>query len=470
MKIGLQSKLIIIFIITAVVILFLNNILLYWETRRSLENELGMTLMAISSTVASQIDAASIIIQERGDEKTRTYKNNLNKLKNIISHTGVKRIYIFDNQMRNIIDSNEYYDIGEQIFYLIFERTEIDQVFHGKTASSILFKGNDGTYYKTGYAPIFLDKEVIAVVGVEASARFLGSIEDLRRKMIYLAVISMVLAAMVGVFFAQTITRPIRQVVKYAKEIGKGNYRSTIDTSRKDEIGFLSRTMDEMKTNIIKRDSQLKLMLASVAHEIRNPLGGIELFAGLISGGTGEKSEQKQYIQKIINEVRKLKNIINNFLEYAKPASPQKKPCFVSKALEEIKPFIENELVKNNVCMRFSSLDQERETIFDPIHLKQIFTNLIKNSIQAMPDGGTILIEEKCENGEIMLTIADEGEEISDSIKEKIFDPFVTTREKGIGLGLAVVKKLIEDNNGKISLSNDRSSKVKFIITLPISD
>ena len=87
MKIGLQSKLIIIFLITAAVILFLNNILLYWETRRSLESELGMTLMAISSTVASQIDAASIIIQERGDEKTRTYKSILNKehmhLKNV---------------------------------------------------------------------------------------------------------------------------------------------------------------------------------------------------------------------------------------------------------------------------------------------------------------------------------------------------------------------------------------------------
>ena len=119
--------------------------------------------------------------------------------------------------------------------------------------------------------------------------------------------------------------------------------------------------------------------------------------------------------------------------------------------------------------MRFSALDQERETLFDPLHLKQIFTNLIKNSIQAMPDGGTILIEEKCENEGIILTIADEGEQISDAIREKIFDPFITTREKGTGLGLAVVKKLIEDNHGKISLSNDRSSKVKFIITLPIS-
>ena len=109
----------------------------------------------------------------------RTYKNNLNKLSRIISSTGVERIYVFDDQMINIIDSNEYYSIGEHLYNLNFEQTEMARVFRGKTASSVLFEGNDGKLYKTGYAPILYEGEIIGAVGVEASASFLGSIEEL---------------------------------------------------------------------------------------------------------------------------------------------------------------------------------------------------------------------------------------------------------------------------------------------------
>lgn len=469
MKIGLQSKLIITFIFIALVILFLNNLLIYWETRRALENELGLSLRAVAAAAASQIDGAGILTLKKGYENTRTYKNNLNKLKRLTSNTGVKRIYIFNDQMINIIDSNEYYNIGERLYNLKFYQTEISMVFDGKTTSSVLFKGKDEKLYKTGYAPIMFGDKVVAAVGVEASANFLESIEGLKKKMTVLGIICILLAAGAAVFFSRTIVKPLKKLVGYAREIGKGNFYSNIDTSRKDEIGFLSRTMEEMKTNIIKRDTQLKMMLASVAHEIRNPLGGIELFAGLIDNGLTEVDEKKQQVKKIITEVRKLKDIINDFLEYAKPALPDKKSCLVSNILEEIKPFIEKEMLKNNVYLKLYNTSQERYTTFDSSHLRQIFINLIKNSIQAMPNGGTILIEEKCENEKIVLKIADEGEEIPENIKEKIFDPFVTTREKGTGLGLAIVKKLLEVNGGGISLSEDKDEKLKFILTLPLS-
>ena len=470
MKIGLQSKLIIIFIFTTLVILFLYNQLMYWETKQLLENQLGLSLMSIAAAAASQIDGYGILTLRKGDENTRTYKNNLKKLKILTAKTGVKRIYIFDSQMINILDSNEYYNIGERLYNLKFEETEITAVFKGRTTSSFLFEGMDGKLYKSGYAPIMLDDEVVAAVGVDASATFLELIKNLKKKMAVLGIICLLLAAGAAVFFSKTITMPLKKLVGYAREIGKGNFHSTIDTSRKDEIGFLSRTMEEMKKNIIERDNQMKMMLASVAHEIKNPLGGIEIFAGLIDKELSENDEKKLQVRKIISEVRRLKNIINKFLEYAKPVSPDKKPCLVINTIEEIRPFLEDEMSKNNVYLRLIDNQPKHYINVDPSHLSQVFMNLIKNSIQAMPNGGTILIEERSKKGELIVKIVDEGEEIPDNIRKKIFEPFVTTREKGTGLGLAIVKKLIDENGGKISLAEENNKRIKFILTLPLAD
>ena len=141
MKLGLQSKLTVTFIFTTLVILFLYNILMYWETKQTLEDDLGLSLKSIAAAAASQFDGYGILTIKKGDEDTRTYNNNLNKLKILTSKTRVKRIYIFDYQLTNIIDSNEQYSIGERLYNLKFEETEISEVFKGKTTSSFLFKG-----------------------------------------------------------------------------------------------------------------------------------------------------------------------------------------------------------------------------------------------------------------------------------------------------------------------------------------
>ena len=131
----------------------------------------------------------------------------------------------------------------------------------------------------------------------------------------------MIITIAIGFLFARTITKPIHRLVGAADEIGKGNFGKGIRIDTRDELGYLGSAMENMRKGIVERDNQLKMMLAGVAHEIRNPLGGIEIFAGLLAEEL--EGNSKEHTQKIIKEVRNLDGIITQFLEYARPIEPQ---------------------------------------------------------------------------------------------------------------------------------------------------
>ena len=138
--------------------------------------------------------------------------------------------------------------------------------------------------YMTGYAPIFHDGEVVAAVGVEIGAGFVDSIRVFGRSVLIFAGLGALLTVGVAWGLARTLTRPIQRLVEAAREIGRGNMGQEVATASDDEIGYLGETMEEMRRKLVARDAQLRLMLGGVAHEIRNPLGSIELYAGLIAG------------------------------------------------------------------------------------------------------------------------------------------------------------------------------------------
>jgi signal transduction histidine kinase len=299
-------------------------------------------------------------------------------------------------------------------------------------------------------------------LGVEASARTLEAIQTVRRDLLMLGAAVLVGSIILGFLFSNRITHPINRLKEAAQNIARGEYDAPIAITGTDEIGFLGRTLEEMRRAIVQRDVRQKAMLAGVAHEIRNPLGGIELFAGLLASELKNEKGGKE-AQKILHEVQNLKQVVNDFLDYARPHKSKKENCRVKEIFAEAQLLMAHEL---NGCQIQFSEDRANQTAWvDPQHLKQIFLNLMKNSVAALSGSGIIKLETVSSEREVTLRFSDSGPGIPAEIREQIFEPFFTRRAGGTGLGLAIVKSLVEENGGEIRLL--RGEGATFEIRMP---
>lgn len=146
----------------------------------------------------------------------------------------------------------------------------------------MLFEGNDGQLYKTGYAPLLQNGAVVGAVAVEGSAAFFGPLTRLRNAFLSLAALMLALLTAAAVASAAALKRPLDRLVASALRIGRGDLATRVPGEGRWEMGILARELEAMRGALESRDRQLKLMLGGVAHEVKNPLGGMKLFAGLL--------------------------------------------------------------------------------------------------------------------------------------------------------------------------------------------
>ncbi len=460
----IRNRLVVTFVLFVTIFVGSTGWFLYRSAKNSLDEELGGKLVAIAQTVTTQIDGLFVTQLSPGDENTLTYANLFNKLNNVKDATKVKRLYIFDTENQSLVDTDESFAIGTEYVRLKFDRSELESLWDGNSVHTVLFKGDDGFFYKSGYAPIKIDDEVVAAVGVDTSATFMLAIRAFGRNVIIFAIGSVLITVAIGFVFAKTITSPIGKLVKAAEEIGKGNFEHEVKINSKDEIGYLGESMEAMRKGIIERDNRLMMMLAGVAHEIRNPLGGIEIFAGLLEEDL--EGDSKEHVGKIIKEVRNLNEIVTQFLEYARPAEPIRESIQLGSLIDDVNFLLAPEFQSRNVKF-VSDCDFGFKVYVDQKQIKRVFMNVFKNALQVMPSGGDLKL--KCEtNGNFVgISVSNNGPSISKEDIEKIFDPFFTTKEKGVGLGLSIVKKLVDDNDGSISVESHPENTI-FTILLPI--
>jgi signal transduction histidine kinase len=207
--------------------------------------------------------------------------------------------------------------------------------------------------------------------------------------------------------------------------------------------------MERMRVGIHRRDEQLRLMLAQVAHEIRNPLGGLELFAAAAADAK-DPEERLHVLKKVRAEVLALNQIIDDFLVFARPMEPEVEAHDVSypvrEAVELIRPVVESEGGE-------VSLDLPKAPLMahaDPDHVKRLVLNLLRNASQA---GQKVGVRAELLDGEVRISVRDNGPGVDPTVRERIFEPFVTDKAQGAGLGLAIVRRVAEVNGGRVELA-----------------
>jgi len=211
-------------------------------------------------------------------------------------------------------------------------------------------------------------------------------------------------------------------------------------------------------------------MTAGVSHEIRNPLGIIKSSAELLKKKMAKLDTATTIPDIIIEESDRLNNIIKDFLDYARPRNPNLYPCRIEDIIEKnigfLKPVIMEK--KFEIEKRFS--DNIPEIMADSPMLYQAFLNIMLNSFQAMEDGERMIISLFSDNKEVIVLFEDQGKGIQEDDLKKIWNPFFTTKEMGTGLGLGIVKNIIESHGGEIEISNRESTGVQVEILLPAKE
>jgi PAS domain S-box-containing protein len=215
-------------------------------------------------------------------------------------------------------------------------------------------------------------------------------------------------------------------------------------------------------------------MSATVAHEIRNPLGAMGMWAGLLERDFSPNDTRGHTLKKIIEGLSRLNKIVSNLLVYTRPIKAELRKVTLESILEEIVDFIEIEIDRLGQKVTVTKKWDPKGASFvlaDPEKIEQVVMNLCLNAVQAMPDGGNLTVAigpESAKNADhLSFSITDSGVGIDKGDLQKIFAPFYTTKENGTGLGLAIVKKFVEFHSGYIDVDSALNMGTTFKIFLP---
>jgi two-component system sensor histidine kinase FlrB len=271
----------------------------------------------------------------------------------------------------------------------------------------------------------------------------------------------------------------IRRIIKerspgiYENEIDGRIFKITVDVvnfQNKEIYIYIFDDVTNMKNleKEMQRDEKLKLMgemAASIAHEIRNPLGSIELYASILLRAV-ENEKDKNMINSIIKGLKTINNIISNILVFNRDINIDIRRHYVSDIVDDVILYLRHLMIDKKITFK-NNIGDEDIVYCDSEYLKQVIMNLLHNSIESVEEGGNITIYSMEEDIYTKIIVEDNGCGIKKEYFDKLFIPFQTNKPKGTGLGLSIAYKIIKEHGGNIYPESDGSSYTKFTVELP---
>ncbi len=216
------------------------------------------------------------------------------------------------------------------------------------------------------------------------------------------------------------------------------------------------------------RLSALGELSAGMAHEIRNPLGSIKGTAEILRDGVAADDPKLEFAEILIKEVDRLNGVLEDFLRFARPTPVEHGQFLLSEVINDVLDLTRQQAIRNQVEIKVG-LDDDIDIPGQGEQIKQVFLNLVLNALQAMPSSGVLKISSINFEHKVHIQVSDNGPGIALEDRERIFNPFVTTRDSGTGLGLAITQRIVQGHEGHIVLYSIPGQGASFTICLPLS-
>jgi signal transduction histidine kinase len=398
-----------------------------------------------------------IVADEQGDVKDTT-----------IPEYKKKRIYVPETKITQegvgdpVVGHFDYHGGQEKAYYIPFSSTD------GLTYWIIIVANPQSITSKIDEAS-------------ESLARRSSELSNIRL-LITSGLLMMALA--IAVIIGWRFTSPIQELAASARRVAAGDLNFRVSDRRRDEVGQLAATFNEMieglkskreleeRLNQSERSAAIGRLTQSVAHEIRNPLNVINLSIDHVSTkyAPEDESRRKQFtrmLSSIKDEIARLKRLVNDLLNYGRPARLAVETVDMRKLMDETILLIRPQADEQGVAITVDQTSAPAEVRGDRERLKSCLSNIAINALQAMPSGGSLSAQVVRLDGMVEVRISDSGVGISEEALSKIFEPYFSTKQTGFGLGLAVTKTIVEEHRGTIEVESKQGEGTTFKVSLP---
>ena len=307
---------------------------------------------------------------------------------------------------------------------------------------------------------------------------------EFQRRLIYILLIAgvggLVVVYIVSYLIGIQVTKPINRLTEGATEIASGNLEHRVHVQSRDELGQLAAAFNQMRADLkvnleklltTERIAAWKDVARRIAHEIKNPLFPIRISVENLQHAKSEPEIFDELFDEctetVLEEVTRLQRMVDEFSQFARMPAPERKSADLNRIVRHATGLYaesaQSVAVETTLAFDLPNISVDSE------QLTQVLENLIKNSIEAMPDGGTLTVSTQLtDDAKIQILIQDTGIGMSPETQAQLFTPYYTTKESGTGLGMAIVQRIITDHDGEIQVNSTEGVGTTVLIELPM--
>jgi signal transduction histidine kinase len=294
-----------------------------------------------------------------------------------------------------------------------------------------------------------------------------------------------VLGLILGWWISARVTRPVEELAAGAREVAAGHWQARVEVHSRDEIGQLAAAFNEMTRQLAEQRERLvqtervaawRELARRLAHELKNPLFPLQLTVENLQRAREQTPEEFDEIfsestATLRAELENLKAIVTRFSDFAKMPPPEFEAVDVNESVRSVMKLFEPQLSavgRPPITPELYLEENIARPQADPILLRRALENLVLNSLDAMPAGGTLTVRMSQHNGSVRLEVSDTGAGLTPEECARLFTPYYTSKRHGTGLGLAIVQSVVSDHSGKIEVESTPGAGATFRIELPV--
>jgi two-component system, NtrC family, nitrogen regulation sensor histidine kinase NtrY len=327
------------------------------------------------------------------------------------------------------------------------------------------------------------NQQLMGVLLVGSSRR---PLVELQRQIVSAAMLvggaGILVAVLASLWFAARITRPVVSLAEAARRVAAGDLYAKVDVESSDELGELALAFNRMTEDLLQQKERTlqaervaawRELARRLAHELKNPLFPLQVTVENLIRAKEKAPEMFEEVfhegtSTLLAEVNNLKAIIGRFSEFARMPQPHRKSTQLNEVVHSVLRVFHAQLKEKSQIVVRTELESELPEISaDPELLHRALSNLVLNAIDALPQGGKIIVQTKSFGNRVELSVSDTGSGLTQEECARLFTPYYTTKQHGTGLGLAIVQSVVSDHGGKISVESTKEKGTTFRIELP---